>query len=76
MSATTSDYKKFIEDLMPTSLLGDAIIWIADNLEPADVFSGKQIMAAAKEQGDPDDVFSERELAEWAESNGYTKEQQ
>lgn len=40
---------------MSTVTLDNAIDWIADQL-------------------DPDDVFSEKKLEQWAESNGYKKE--
>lgn len=52
MATTSSQDRDFLTTVISTSLLEDSIEWIADNL-------------------DPDQVFSDKQLASWAESAGY-----
>lgn len=71
------DDQKFRDEIgsqLPSDLLDTALSWISSNLSPNDVFSDKEIFEAAADLGEPDSVFSERRLIEWAEQNGYTKE--
>lgn len=58
---------------MSGSALDDAIQWIADNLQPEDVFSehALELWAQSKE---PENLFTSIQLGYWAEANGYTKE--
>lgn len=51
-SRQESDFVSFI---IPSNILSEAIAWIADNL-------------------DPEDIFDEKELKQWADNNGYVKE--
>tara|TARA_R110000824_G_scaffold526_1_gene3308 strand:+ start:1088 stop:1261 length:174 start_codon:yes stop_codon:yes gene_type:complete len=51
MTTHTQD-KEFINSVIGSSLLEEAIQWIQSNMGP-------------------EDVFSEDDLADWAESNGY-----
>jgi hypothetical protein len=54
----TSRFGFKVEDDFTTSvfgnILGDVTEWVADNL-------------------DPEDVFTEKQLEEWAEDNGFTR---
>lgn len=50
-----SQEKSFMDSLNLHSLASDAVDWVADNLEP-------------------DEVYDDNALQEWAENNGYIKE--
>lgn len=52
MSTNYTQDADFIKDIIPKSLLEDAIAWIAKNMNPTD-------------------VFSQKELEEWATKEGY-----
>lgn len=56
------------------SSLGTAIEFIKLNFEPDDIFEEKDLVAYVAKTKMPIDVFTEKELQEWAESNGYIKE--
>ena len=43
--------RDFLESVIPNTLLEQAIEWIADNLDPEDVFDKKQLNYWADEQG-------------------------
>jgi len=54
--ASQQQNKAFTEALLPQYPLDEAVDFIQSNLDPADVFTDKQ-------------------LCDWAESNGYKKEE-
>lgn len=47
--------KDFVDSVVSSNLLAEAIDWIQSNLEP-------------------EDVFSEKQLGDWAAENDYVKE--
>jgi len=69
---TSKQYDNFTSSVTG-DLLDDCIAWITDNLDPEEVFNDSQLEAWAVKQK-VDDIFREKELGEWAESNGYVKE--
>lgn len=54
--STTKQDADFIAEVIPSALLELAIDWLAENMEP-------------------EDVFGTQRLFEWAEDNGYVKEE-
>lgn len=70
--ATSSHGKKFIESVIDSNLLDNAVDWIRDNLSPDEVFDDKDLKSWANAQ-ECEDIFTTSELQAWAESNGYTK---
>ena len=48
---TTSQDRKFIADVIGDSLLDLSISWIANNLEPGDVFNDRQLESWAISSG-------------------------
>ena len=54
MATTIQQDREFIAAVISTSLLEDAIEWIANNLEP-------------------EDVFGDARMKEWAEYAGYVE---
>lgn len=65
------DFKDSIFD--GVSWLDYAIEWIKNNMNINDVFSDQQIKSHV-EDGDPGDFFSQSALQQWAEENGFVKE--
>jgi len=59
MVTTTTQNNDFIRNVIDGRLLEAAIEWISDNMEPEDVFGNARLEEWAKE---------------WAERNGYAKE--
>lgn len=51
MATTAAQDREFVETLISSSLLEEAILWIGDNMEPTDVFSDKQLAAWADDAG-------------------------
>lgn len=57
-----------------SSILNDAINWIASNLDIDDVFEEDDVMRYVKgSQLGPEELFEEEVLAKWAEQNGFVK---
>jgi len=56
MATTSGQDRDFISSLISSHLLEDAIDWISQNMEPAD-------------------VFSKKDLEDWAEGEGYVEEE-
>lgn len=54
--ARTIDNRNFRDSLISGELLDDAIDWISENLDPAEVFSEEQLISWVKD---------------WAGNNGY-----
>ena len=67
------DFKESIFD--GVSWLDHAIEWIKNNMNINDVFSDQQIKSHV-EDGDPGDFFSQSALQQWAEENGFVKEEE
>ena len=51
MSTNYTQDADFIKHVISNSLLEDAISWIAKNMNPADVFSQKQLDEWAEDEG-------------------------
>lgn len=49
--ATTKENDKFIKYIISNSLLDEALDWIANNLEPGEVFNEVQLSIWAKDNG-------------------------
>lgn len=73
MSTTSSQDTNFLNSVIGTGILEQAIDWIKSNIDPPEVFGEKELLQWAS-NFDPDDVFSQSDLESWAENNGYTKE--
>jgi hypothetical protein len=59
--------ERFIEAIVPSDLLEQAISWIKSNLNPDDVFDEDQLKDWALDQ-DVDDVCDIDELQSWAKN--------
>ena len=73
MATTQKQDQDFLNNVVGTSLLEDAIDWIKSNMSIEEVFSDKELIASAA-NFDPEEIFSRGVLETWAEDNGYTKE--
>ena len=51
MATTSKQDRDFLESVISSSLLEDALSWIEENMEPADVFSEKVLEAWAVGRG-------------------------
>lgn len=71
--ATNKQNEQFINHVFDQNLLETSIDWIADNMEPEDVFSKEQLINWAQ-QKKADDIFEVSELEEWALNNGFVRE--
>lgn len=71
-STSPKQDRDFLEKIIGTQVLEDAIEWMKDNLEPSDIFDDKDLISYASGQK-PEKVFTQSELEEWAEENGYVK---
>lgn len=76
MSSSEQDksFKKAIGEELPNSLLGTAIDWIRDNINPDEVFEMAALKSFVGNTCLPDEVFSDEELKKWAEAKGFTRE--
>ena len=64
-----------ISDFQKRDLAQTIIEWVAENVEPGDVFDSKVLREYVAANEYPADVFGEKELAEWATENGFKKEE-
>lgn len=74
-----SDFKELLQDEVVVvkahdSALPDVIDWMKKNLSPDDVFEDKELREYVGGSSLPEDVFEEKLLKQWAEDNGYVKE--
>lgn len=69
--ATFQESRKFIESVVPTGLLEDAIDWIRNNMKPRDVFEVSDLTDWAEDN----DFIKKNDFSheEWAADNGYIK---
>lgn len=51
MSTTNQNNRDFIADLISSSLLDDAIDWIANSLSPEEVFRNEELKTWAEDNG-------------------------
>jgi hypothetical protein len=59
------------------AFLESIIEWIAENVGPDRVYSNGELIEWVRDNvSDPADVYEESTLRAWAESNGYTKEEE
>jgi len=75
MAITDKQVKDFIAALIGDGALETAIEWIGGNLSPDDVFDSRDLRNYCAQNEDPEDVYSEKQLSEWAEANGFTKDE-
>ena len=68
-------FKKAIGEELPSSLLGSAIDWISDNLNPDEVFDMGLLRSFVGNTNKPDEVFTDEDLKAWALENGFTKQE-
>jgi len=63
----------FAEDIFGDTL--EAVVdWIENNLRPDEVFTMPALTETIRFANDPDDVFTDAELSDWAKDNGFVKE--
>lgn len=67
--------KDFVESVIDCdSFLDNAISWVGSNVDVADVYNESDIVDYVNSSNlEPEDLFSEDDLANWAEKNGYVK---
>lgn len=73
MATTQKQDRNFLDEIIGSGLLERAVEWISSNMEPEDVFSQQQIRVSAQQNNMPADVFGDKELADWATSNGFVE---
>ena len=73
MATTQKQDRNFLDEIIGSGLLERAVEWISSNMEPEDVFSQQQIRVSAQQDNMPADVFGDKELADWATSNGFVE---
>jgi hypothetical protein len=73
MATTAKQDRNFLDEVVGSGLLENAIEWIGQNLEPEQVFDEAKLRSSVQSNSTPGDVFTEKELAEWAEQNGYVQ---
>lgn len=73
MGTTAKEDRNFLDEVIGTGLLEKAIEWISQNLEPEQVFDETKLRSSVHGNSTPGDVFTEKELSEWAEQNGYVQ---
>jgi hypothetical protein len=66
-------FKNMLSNELPRSLLGSAIDWIRDNMQPDQVFDQARLKQFVGNTSSPDEVFSESDLSAWAKENGFTE---
>lgn len=78
---TNTQLKEFAAEIendidltIPTSILETATQWISKNMNPDEIFDIDELRTAVQKGSLPQDVFDDKELGDWAESNGYVKE--
>lgn len=80
MSTTNQDqeFEKIVQSNITTSvntsMVDEAVDFVASNFDPEDVFSESKLLSWAKNY-DPEGIFDDGALSAWAESNGYVKEE-
>lgn len=67
------DFVKAIAAELPNKLLGTALDFIRDNMEPTEVYGAEKIIKNVQNTCCPDEVFTDQELSDWAKENGFTK---
>lgn len=70
---TVQQDAQFIRDVIPTSLLEDALGWVVINLNPEDVYDHDDLVEYCREHASPEEVFSRDQLAAWAGANGFRR---
>lgn len=53
--------------------LDKACEWIGHNMEPYEIFSDKKLIDWASGE-DPETIFDKEQLSNWAEKNGFVKD--
>ena len=80
MTTTTSQDREFIASVISGSLLEESVEWIAKNMDIEEAFPDEVMTYArnwtikyAANYFGPGDVFTDKELADWAHDNGFVK---
>lgn len=74
MSTTAAQDRDFLNSVIGTGLLEEAISWITSNMSIDEVFGENKLIEEAK-NFDPEGIFDKETLEMWAEDNGYVKKQ-
>ena len=67
MSTATQDQK------FGSAFLEEILNWIAENLDPEEVFGVEPLREWTATNLEPGEVYTLKTLSDWAESNGYVK---
>jgi hypothetical protein len=67
-------FKKTMGAELPNSLLGTALDFIRDHMNPDEVFDQSRLNSFVGNTALPEEVFREDELIKWAAEKGYTKQ--
>jgi hypothetical protein len=70
VSTTTQDHT------FGAAFLEEILNWIAENLDPEEVFGVEPLREWTATNFEPGEVYTLKTLSDCAESNGYTKEQE
>ena len=70
---TSKQDKDFLSSVIDENLLEKAIEWIQDNLEVYEVFDEDKIVKYVGNGKNPDEVFDNSTLEDWARDNGFSK---
>lgn len=73
MATTSKQDSDFLNSVLGSDLLENAIGWITDNMSIEEVFGEKKLLEEANNY-DPEAIFNKQTLEQWAEDNGYIKE--
>lgn len=65
-------FNKMVGEELPTSFLQSTIDWISDNLNPDQVWHQADLNKFVGNVAQPEDVFKEEELKQWAIDHGFT----
>ena len=72
-----NERREFLADVVHPAIeddiLDSAIDWIAKNMKVEDVFPDDEIAERAAQTDDPSEVFSEKQLRDWALENGFVE---
>lgn len=62
-----------VEVSIAKNVLESTLQYVRDNFKPDDIWDDYILRAYIAKVSMPEDVFEEKSLSEWAESNGYVK---